>query len=112
MAVQLEQSPFLNLISQGRIQHMLSLMDKPADTRLTPEIAREVCERTASSAELEGSIASLGSQYILGLRAHPSDTGLCTASMTDFGTFRGRAPSASAPPRSYSTVTDFARLRG
>jgi hypothetical protein len=71
MAVQLEQSPFLNLISQGRIQHTLSLMDKPADTRLTPEIAREVCERTASSAELEGSIASLGSQYILGLRATP-----------------------------------------
>ncbi|HMH11975.1 MAG TPA: winged helix-turn-helix domain-containing protein [Edaphobacter sp.] len=75
MAVQLEQSPFLNLISQGRIQHTLSLMGKPADARLTPEIAREVCERTASTAELEGSIASLGSQYVLGLRARECRSG-------------------------------------
>jgi len=75
MAVQLEQSPFLNLISQGRIQRTLSLMGKPADARLTPEIAREVCERTASTAELEGSIASLGSQYVLGLRARECRSG-------------------------------------
>ncbi len=75
MAVQLEQSPFLNLISQGRIQHTLSLMGKPADARLTPEIAREVCERTASTAELEGSIALLGSQYVLGLRARECRSG-------------------------------------
>src|SRR5208283_1067695 len=68
MAVQLEQSPFLSLISDERIQQMLKLMAKPADARLTPEIAREICERTASAAVLDGSIANLGSQYVLGLR--------------------------------------------
>jgi len=75
MAVQLGQSPFLSLISAGRIQQTLRLMDQPSDTRLTPEIAREICERTASAAVVNGSIASLGSQYILGLRAQSCRTG-------------------------------------
>ncbi len=44
-------------------------MDMPADTRLTPEIAQEICERTGSAAALEGSIASLGTEYVLGLKA-------------------------------------------
>jgi tetratricopeptide (TPR) repeat protein len=69
MAVQLEQSPFLSLVSEERIQQTLRLMGQSADARLTPEIAREVCERTASAAVLDGSIASLGSQYVLGMRA-------------------------------------------
>ena len=69
LAVQLEQSPFLSLISDERIQQTLKLMTKPADTRLTPEVSREICERTASAAVLDGSIASLGSQYVLTLRA-------------------------------------------
>ena len=63
LSVQLGQSPFLSLISDRRIQRHAGLMGQPADARLTPEIAREVCERTASAAVLEGSIASLGSQY-------------------------------------------------
>jgi eukaryotic-like serine/threonine-protein kinase len=75
MAVQLEQSPFLSLISEQRIQHTLRLMGRSADARLTPELAREVCERTGSAAVLEGSIASLGSQYVLGLRAKSCRTG-------------------------------------
>jgi len=75
MAVQLEQSPFLSLISEERTQRTLQLMGQPWDARLTPEIAREVCERTASSAVLDGSIASLGSQYVLGLRARDCRTG-------------------------------------
>jgi serine/threonine protein kinase/tetratricopeptide (TPR) repeat protein len=75
MAVQLEQSPFLNLVSEERIQQTLRLMGQPADGRLAPEVAREVCERTASAAVLDGSIASLGSQYVLGLRAKACDTG-------------------------------------
>ena len=75
LAVQLEQSPFLSLISDERIQQMLKLMAKPADARLTPEIAREICERTASAAVLNGSVASLGSQYVLGLRAQDCRTG-------------------------------------
>ena len=75
MAVQLEQSPFLSLISEQRIQQTLRLMGQAADARLTPEVAREVCERTASAAVLDGSIANLGSQYVLGLRAKNCRTG-------------------------------------
>jgi DNA-binding winged helix-turn-helix (wHTH) protein len=75
LAVQLEQSPFLSMISEERTQLVLKLMGKPADTRLTPEIAREICERTASAAVLDGSIASLGSQYVLGLHAEDCRTG-------------------------------------
>ena len=75
LAVQLEQSPFLRLVSEGRIQRTLRLMGQPADARLTPELAKEICERTASAAVLDGSIASLGSQYVLGLRAKTCRTG-------------------------------------
>jgi len=75
LAVQLEQSPFLSLISEERTQQVLRLMGKPADARLTPQIAREICQRTASAAVLDGSIASLGSQYVLGLRAEDCRTG-------------------------------------
>ncbi len=69
MAVQLEQSPFLSLISEQRIQQVLRLMGRSADTRLTPVVAREICERTGSAAFVDGSIARLGDQYVLGLRA-------------------------------------------
>jgi eukaryotic-like serine/threonine-protein kinase len=75
LAVQLEQSPFLSLISDQRIQQMLKLMAKPPDARLTPEVSREICERTASAAVLDGSIASLGSQYVLTLRAKDCRSG-------------------------------------
>jgi DNA-binding winged helix-turn-helix (wHTH) protein len=75
MAVQLEQSPFLNLISEERIQQTLRLMGQPVDARVTPAFAREICERTASTAVLDGSIARLGSQYVLGLRATDCQSG-------------------------------------
>jgi eukaryotic-like serine/threonine-protein kinase len=75
LAVQLEQSPFLSLISDRRIQQTLRLMGQPADARLTADIARELCQRTESAAVLEGSIASLGSQYVLGLKAVNCRTG-------------------------------------
>jgi len=75
LALQLEQSPFLSLISDERIQQMLKLMAKPADARLTPEVSREICERTASAAVLDGSIASLGSEYVLTLRAKDCRSG-------------------------------------
>jgi eukaryotic-like serine/threonine-protein kinase len=74
-AVQLEQSPFLSLVSEERIQQALQLMGKPPDARLTPEVAREVCDRTRSAAFLDGSIANLGSEYVLGLRARSCRTG-------------------------------------
>jgi len=69
MTVQLEQSPFLSLISDERIQKTLVLMNQPADAHLTPALGREICQRTGSAAVLDGSIAPLGSQYVLGLRA-------------------------------------------
>jgi len=75
MSVALEQSPFLSLISEQRIQHVLRSMGKPADARLTPELAAEVCERTGGAAVLDGSIAGLGSQYVLGLRARECSSG-------------------------------------
>jgi eukaryotic-like serine/threonine-protein kinase len=75
LSIQLEQSPFLSLISDERIRHTLPLMGRSADSPLTPELARGVCERTGSAAVLDGSIASLGSQYVLGLRARACSTG-------------------------------------
>jgi eukaryotic-like serine/threonine-protein kinase len=87
LSAQLEQSPFLNLVSDTRVAQTLALMTQPRDARLTPELAREVCQRTASAATIEGSIASLGSQYVLGLRAvncHNGDT-LATEQVTASG---------------------------
>jgi serine/threonine protein kinase/tetratricopeptide (TPR) repeat protein len=75
LAVQLEQSPFLSLISEQKIQHTLSLMGQAADAPLTPQLAREVCQRTGGAAVLDGSIASLGSQYVLALHARNCRTG-------------------------------------
>lgn len=75
LAVQLEQSPFLQVVSGQRIQQTLRLMEKPSDARLTPELAREVCERTGSAAIMEGSITRLGNQYVLGLRASSCQSG-------------------------------------
>ena len=83
MAVQLAQSPFLSLISEERIQQTLGLMGQPADAHLTPDVAREVCERTGSAAVLDGSIARLGSQYVLGLRARDCRTGRVLAEEQD-----------------------------
>jgi serine/threonine protein kinase/Tfp pilus assembly protein PilF len=75
LSAQLEQSPFLNLISDERIAQTLVLMAKPKDARLTHEISSEICQRTASAATIEGSISSLGSQYVLGIKAVNCRTG-------------------------------------
>jgi eukaryotic-like serine/threonine-protein kinase len=69
LSAQLAQSPFLSLISDERIAQTLTLMAQPKDARLTPAIAREVCQRTASAVSIQGSISSLGSQYVVGLKA-------------------------------------------
>ena len=69
LASQLEQSPFLNLLSDQQIAQTLGLMAQPKDARLTSALAREVCERTASAATIDGSVSSLGSQYVVGLKA-------------------------------------------
>jgi hypothetical protein len=69
LSVQLEQSPFLSLVSQEGVQQTLHMMGQPANARLTPEISREVCQRTHSAAALEGSIALIGTRYNLILKA-------------------------------------------
>jgi eukaryotic-like serine/threonine-protein kinase len=75
LAAQLEQSPFLKLVSDEFVAQTLALMNQPKQTRLTPELARDLCQRTDSAATIEGSISSLGSQYVLGLRAVNCRTG-------------------------------------
>jgi eukaryotic-like serine/threonine-protein kinase len=75
LSSQLEQSPFLSLVSEQRVLQTLALMAQPKDARFTRELAREVCQRTASAATIEGSISSLGSQYVVGLKAVNCRTG-------------------------------------
>jgi eukaryotic-like serine/threonine-protein kinase len=67
--VSLRQSPFLNVLSDSEVAKTLQLMTRPADTKLTPGVARELCQRAGSKAYLAGTIGSLGSQYVLGLKA-------------------------------------------
>jgi eukaryotic-like serine/threonine-protein kinase len=69
LSVQLEQSPFLSLVSEEGIHQTLQMMERPVNTPLTPEATREVCQRTNSTAALDGSIALIGTQYNLILRA-------------------------------------------
>ncbi len=69
LSVALNQSPFLNVLPENKVAATLKLMSRPAGTKLTPEVARELCQRAGSKAYLAGSIASLGSQYVLGLKA-------------------------------------------
>jgi DNA-binding winged helix-turn-helix (wHTH) protein/tetratricopeptide (TPR) repeat protein len=75
LSAQLEQSPFLNLLSDQRIAQTLSLMAQPKDAHLTRDLAREVCQRTASAAVLDGAIAQVGTQYLLTLKAVNCSTG-------------------------------------
>src|SRR5438445_3776688 len=80
LSTQLEQSPFLNLLSDQRIAQTLSLMAQPKDARLTHELAGEVCQRTASAAVLDGSIAQIGAQYLVTLKAVNCSNGESLAS--------------------------------
>jgi tetratricopeptide (TPR) repeat protein/predicted Ser/Thr protein kinase len=75
LSVELQQSPFLSLVSERKVQQELALMGQPKGARLSPENAQQVCERTASAAVLEGSIGRVGSQYVLGLHAKNCNTG-------------------------------------
>jgi serine/threonine protein kinase/tetratricopeptide (TPR) repeat protein len=75
LAVQLEQSPYLNLLPDSRIRAALKFMGRPADERLTRDVAREVCLRENVKAMLTGSIASLGSHYVITLEAVNAQSG-------------------------------------
>jgi eukaryotic-like serine/threonine-protein kinase len=69
LSVALRQSPFLNVVSGGKVAATLKLMTRPEDTPLTPEVAREVCQRAGSKAYIAGQIAPLGNHYVIGLNA-------------------------------------------
>jgi len=80
LAVQLEQSPFLSLVSDPQIQQTLRLMGQAPDARLTPELAADLCRRVGSAAVLDGSIAQIGSAYLLTVKAVNCATGNSLAS--------------------------------
>ena len=75
ISVQLAQSPFLNIVSNARIRTTLKLMAKPSGTKLTPDVASDLCQRAGGKAYISGSIAALGSQYVIGLDAINCKTG-------------------------------------
>ena len=75
ISVQLAQSPFLNILSDARVRVTLKLMAKPPGTKLTPDVARDLCERAGAKAYVSGAIARLGSQYVIGLDAVNCKTG-------------------------------------
>ena len=77
LAIQLEQSPFLNVLSDSKVNQTLKLMNRPASEKITRDVAREICQRSNSRALLTGSIVAVGNQYIIGLKAldcHNGDT--------------------------------------
>jgi serine/threonine protein kinase/tetratricopeptide (TPR) repeat protein len=69
LSVSLGQSPFLNVLSDERVSTTLKMMTRPANTKLTPEVARELCQRAGGKAYIAGSISGLGNEYVLGLKA-------------------------------------------
>jgi serine/threonine protein kinase/Tfp pilus assembly protein PilF len=75
LAVQLAQSPFLNILPDQKIRPVLAEMTRPPDEPLTPNVAREVCERSGSKAYIAGSVANLGGQYVIGLNVISCTTG-------------------------------------
>ena len=75
MAAELGKSPDLSVLPDARMRETLRLMVRPADSKFTPDVTSEICERTGSAAVVEGSIARLGRQYVLGLRARDCRTG-------------------------------------
>ena len=75
ISVQLGQSPFLNILSDARTRATLRLMAKPPGTQVTPDVARDLCQRAGAKAYVAGTIGSLGSQYVIGLDAVNCKTG-------------------------------------
>jgi eukaryotic-like serine/threonine-protein kinase len=69
LTVSLRQSPFLNVLPDSKVAETLQMMTRPSDAKLTPEVARELCQRAGSKAYVAGSIANLGTEYVLGLKA-------------------------------------------
>jgi len=104
LAVDLAQSPFLNVLSDQKVRQTLTLMGKPPDERVTAEIGREICQRDGVKALLTGSIANVGSQYILTLDAINAATGDTLAEV------QGRADSKEQVLKTLDSATN--ELRG
>ena len=105
LAVQLSQSPFLNIVAVDRVHETLSLMGRTPDERLTSEVAREVCQRLSSKAMVKGSISRLGSLYVLLLEATDCATGASLARE------QGQASSQEQVLESLGTVSSKLRSR-
>jgi eukaryotic-like serine/threonine-protein kinase len=75
VSVQLAQSPFLNIVSETRVRATLKLMTRPPDTPLTPEVAREVCQRAGGTVYITGTLAKLENSYVLFVNAVDCQTG-------------------------------------
>jgi serine/threonine protein kinase/tetratricopeptide (TPR) repeat protein len=103
LAVDLEQSPYLNVFSDSKVRHTLTLMGKPEDERVTVEIAREICQRNSVKALLAGSIASLGTQYVITLDAINAATGDSLAQV------QGQADSKEQVLKTLDTTTSQLR---
>ena len=69
LAVQLEQSPYLNVFPQGRVRDTLRFMGRSPDERVTPDLAREICQREGIKAIIDGTIGNIGSQYVVDVNA-------------------------------------------
>ncbi len=104
LSVDLEQSPYLNVFSDARVRHTLALMGKPPDTRITADTAREICQRSSIKAFLAGSIANLGTQYVVTLDAINAATG------DNLAEVQGQADSKEQVLKTLDTATT--QLRG
>jgi len=75
LAVDLEQSPYLNVFPEQKVRQTLQFMGRAPDERITGDVGREICQRVGIKAMLNGSIANLGSQYVITLDAVNAGTG-------------------------------------
>ena len=103
LKVSLRQSPFLNLLSENKIAAILQLMTRSTSTKLTPDIARDVCQRSGSKAYVTGSVTGLGSEYVLELKTVDCQNG---------ETLAQDQVTADSKPKVLSAMSDAAaRLR-
>src|ERR1700685_2476116 len=105
LAVDLEQSPFLNILSDRKIGATLKLMGRAPTEHVTADVAKELCLRTGSKAILAGSVSSLGSQYVVGLEATACSTGDMLAKE------QAEAPSKEGVLKALSTAATSLRSR-
>ena len=75
LAVQLEQSPYLNVFPQERVRDTLKFMGRSPDERLTPDLARDICQREGIKAVMNGTISNIGTQYVVDVNAVNCQTG-------------------------------------